>query len=207
MPRPSTPTTSVDVYLAGPFFKPHEEAFMDLMERLADDLGLVVFSPRRGDNSVRMNEVLAVRRAWLKDRGYQPRQEINPADLAELDALHPVDTRAVFDDNVGYIETCRLLVAFTDDFDPGTMFEMGAAYAHDIPVITVTSKGYGTNLMLVHSIVAHCRGIDDLAEALTIARPLIDAPDDTEATSEAIARLQARFLGTQQGIEDEGKLR
>lgn len=203
----TSPRTAVDVYIAGPFFKPHEAAFVAQMEALTYRLGLEAFSPRQGENSRKMNKVLQARREWLRARGYQPRQEVRPADLAELDRIHPVDTRAVFDDNVAYIETCRVIVCYTDDFDPGTMMELGMAYAHNIPIITVTNQGYGTNLMLVHSIVAHCRGIDELEEALLLARPLMSTPDDTKAAAEALARLQARFLQQRQGIEDEGELR
>lgn len=205
----SAPTTSCDVYIAGPLFKPEQLAHIGNVEALLTKLGLTFFSPVRGDNSRRMNDQLGLRREWLAARGFGPGQPRSPDIERSLEQELPVApiTHAVFLDNVTYAETCRLMLAHTDDFDPGTMWEMGAAYAYGVPVISSTILGYGTNLMLVHSVVAHCKGLGEIEEALRLAKPMFDVTRDTRAVAEATARLQARFLGKQQAIENEGSLR
>jgi nucleoside 2-deoxyribosyltransferase len=52
-----------------------------------------------------------------------------------------------------------------DDRDPINMFMIGFYFANDIPVVTYSLKGYGSNVMLVHS-TYHCESEDELDELL-----------------------------------------
>jgi nucleoside 2-deoxyribosyltransferase len=47
--------------------------------------------------------------------------------------------------------------------DSGTVFEMGLAFAANVPLITVSQHDKPLNLMLIHAVVAHCAGSDALA--------------------------------------------
>ena len=67
---------------------------------------------------------------------------------------------------VDNIDDANLVVALIDDRDIGTIFEIGYAFAMGVPVITFTNMDYGMNLMLAESVLAHCKGVEQLTEAL-----------------------------------------
>lgn len=54
------------------------------------------------------------------------------------------------------------VVAVIDDRHPIVSWIMGQAYERNIPIITYTNFDYTVNLMLLFSIVAHCKGTDAL---------------------------------------------
>lgn len=68
-----------------------------------------------------------------------------------------------FDMNVAAIETSDLVLARIDDFDAGTMWEMGYAFCCKRPVYAYTMvEGRGLNLMLAQSCKGFLRGMNQL---------------------------------------------
>lgn len=69
-----------------------------------------------------------------------------------------------FDMNVSAIEASDLVLARIDDFDAGTMWEMGYAFHAKRPVYAYTTVlGRGLNLMLAQSCKGFICGLDELA--------------------------------------------
>lgn len=66
------------------------------------------------------------------------------------------------------IKNAEMVIAITDDKDPGTIWEMGCAYANDIPVIGVafTLGNMPFNLMLSESCVSTCKTVEELERTL-----------------------------------------
>lgn len=70
-----------------------------------------------------------------------------------------------FDMNVEAITNADLVLARIDDFDPGTMWEIGYAYGVSVPVYAYTTvEGRGLNLMLAQSCKGFIKGLDELEE-------------------------------------------
>lgn len=69
-----------------------------------------------------------------------------------------------FDMNVSHVKKAPLVIARIDDFDTGTIWEMGLAYAYKVPVIAYTTfpEGRGLNLMLARGCVGFVKGLDRL---------------------------------------------
>lgn len=68
-----------------------------------------------------------------------------------------------FSMNVEAIKQSDLVIARIDDFDPGTMWEIGFAYANGRPVFAYTTvPGRGLNLMLAQSCKGFMCGFDEL---------------------------------------------
>lgn len=68
-----------------------------------------------------------------------------------------------FNMNVSAIEQSDLVIARIDDFDPGTMWEIGYAYGCKRPVYAYTTvEGRGLNLMLAQSCSGFICGLDQL---------------------------------------------
>ena len=134
-------------YAAGPFFNPMQLAAMESIEQtIAKFTEFDVYKPRDGSSSARrLNNTIGA--------GKDPSATVR---------------HAVFIDNITNIDDADLVVALVDDRDVGTVFEMGYACKAGIPVISFTAQGYGMNLMLAESVIAHCKGCDQLAAALEL---------------------------------------
>jgi len=66
-----------------------------------------------------------------------------------LHANSPMEDRnLVYDENVIAMEECNIVVAYIDDFDPGTIWEMGFAQARGKHILTYSRRGFDLNLML-----------------------------------------------------------
>jgi nucleoside deoxyribosyltransferase len=75
----------------------------------------------------------------------------------------PEQRRDTFMKNVTHIERAGYVLARIDDFDPGTMWELGYAYAHKIPLYAYTVvPDRGLNLMLAESGMKLIQGWDDI---------------------------------------------
>lgn len=131
------------IYLASPFFTPEEEIAIDAIEVHLDHLGLEYFSPRKSSAN-----------------------NAKKRDMIEI-----------FDQDVKAVLGASLVIAFTDGRpyehnekpqiarDAGTSFEMGMAYTDwynqrsnefAFPnMITVSTNGFGTNLMLAAATAMH----------------------------------------------------
>lgn len=74
--------------------------------------------------------------------------------------------KRIFDMNIRMMNNAFRMVAITDDFDPGVMFEIGYAYSIGVKVITYSPKGYGSNVMIAKAAWTHCKHADELELAL-----------------------------------------
>lgn len=75
--------------------------------------------------------------------------------------------RRVFERDLRMIEWCEAVVAVLDDFDAGTVFEMGYAYALKKPVIACFCvMPERLNLMIAQSAIAFCAGAEEAVEAV-----------------------------------------
>lgn len=99
------------------------------------------------------------------------------AHMAELDYFSPrlrclcppeatPEQRAyTFNMNVNAIDLCDLVLACIDDFDPGTMWELGYAFHAKRPVYAYSMvPGRGLNLMLAQSCKGFLNGAGQLAD-------------------------------------------
>lgn len=127
----------MNIYIAAPFFKPEQIAFVENIEGKLDSLGVSYFSPR------------------------------SEGTLSEMDAKGRMDTKAgIFKKNITGIEKADIVIAVIDDRDTGTTWEMGYAYASNKPVISISNNDYGINIMLAESARAHLKSLDEIPRAL-----------------------------------------
>lgn len=70
----------------------------------------------------------------------------------------------IFTSNVEAIQTAGFMLAVIDDFDPGTIWEMGYAYADELPILAYSDvPGRGLNVMLAGgSTLGFVNGRDNL---------------------------------------------
>jgi len=116
----------VKVYLAGPFFTQEQAIVIRRIEAILADLKIECFSPSRDQP--------------------QFRHDAAPEEKCRL-------SREIYAGNLQAIRNGDLMLACIDDFDPGTIWEMGyarglfAAYR----IIAFTTQHHGLNLMLAES--------------------------------------------------------
>ena len=79
----------------------------------------------------------------------------------------PAQRQACFEGDVSMASACDLMLAHVDDFDPGTVWEVGAGYMMGKPIVMYsTVPGRGLNLMLAQSVVGFISGLDDVKQFL-----------------------------------------
>lgn len=131
------------IYLASPFFTEEQRAWLDKLEPAVKKI------------AARMDENVT----HIKHDMFSPRHRTYvPPDADHDDRWH------AFHKNLVAIRDAVLVIARIDDFDPGTIFEMGAAWAYGIPIIAYTTleKGRGLNLMLAEACDSFARGFTEL---------------------------------------------
>ena len=75
----------------------------------------------------------------------------------------PQQRRACFEADISMAGACDLMLARVDDFDSGTMWEVGYGYALGKPIVMYsTVPGRGLNLMLAQSVAGFVSGLDDV---------------------------------------------
>jgi nucleoside 2-deoxyribosyltransferase len=137
---------NVKVYVAGGFFTPEQLATLEKIEAVIENAGCDVFRPRNARSAAK---------------------KLNK-DIGAGKDPDPNTRRQVFQDNIDNIEDAQLVVAIVDGRDVGTIWEMGFAYACRVPIITYTEHGFGVNLLLAESSLALCKGVEQLAEAMSM---------------------------------------
>jgi nucleoside 2-deoxyribosyltransferase len=76
--------------------------------------------------------------------------------------------RQCYYSNINAMNTCSHMIAVIDDFDPGTIFEIGYFVGFSKPVIAYSNvKGRGLNLMLAQACVGFANNEDELKNTLT----------------------------------------
>lgn len=74
--------------------------------------------------------------------------------------------KKIFKDNIDAIRRSDFVFAFTDDWDPGVMFEIGYAKALQKYIVTCSFAGYGSNIMIQEAAWMHFSTLDDLKKWL-----------------------------------------
>lgn len=120
-------TTKTKIYLAAPFFNDNQRHLVSELEKFIEK---------------------------NKPEGWSVYSPSRDAFVISPDSPEEEKEKA-FDMNYEVIEDCGLMIAVVDDRDMGTVWEMGAAYALKVPVITVSAFNYGVNLMLAFSTIGH----------------------------------------------------
>jgi len=95
---------------------------------------------------------------------YSPRSEGILKDMNSKERAERM--KYIFDKNIEMLNWCNYVVAFIDDYDTGTVFEMGYAFSAGKKIVTYTDNYYGINVMLNECIVGHCTSIDNIVPAL-----------------------------------------
>lgn len=72
----------------------------------------------------------------------------------------------IYDMNIRMLGACNGMVAVIDDYDTGTIFEIGHMAASNRLIVSYSSQGHGLNVMLAKAIRSHCNKISDIAEAI-----------------------------------------
>ena len=98
---------------------------------------------------------------------FSPRKEIVCPPTATQE-----QRREAFLSNDQGIQEAEMVIAITDGKDVGTMWEMGLAYASNIPVVGValTLGNAPFNLMLSESCTTTCKTLDEVEEFITDGR-------------------------------------
>lgn len=125
------------IYIAAPFFKPHEVQFVQEIEDRLIAEEIEFFSPRTSGTLIEMSN--------------EKKQQVK---------------NEMFKINVSKIFNSSGVVAVIDDRDVGTIWEMGFAHACQKPTISISNQDYGLNVMLAESVQAHVRTLDDMVKAI-----------------------------------------
>jgi len=124
-------------YIASPFFNASEISVVETLEDVIIKTGNKYYSP--------------MRHGILKD---MPKEEI------------AIESKRIFDENVEMINWADLIVANTDNFDAGTMIEIGMAHALNKTIITYSEQGYGANVMIAEASSGHYTDLFQLELAI-----------------------------------------
>lgn len=125
------------VYIAAPFFTASQLSLVVRIEELLEEQNIPYFSPRSSGTLIDMTE--EERKAAKKE---------------------------IYDLNIYKIEESDVMIACIDDFDTGTVFEMGYGAARGKRMISTSANGHGLNVMLAEPVQAHTTNLDDVLKAL-----------------------------------------
>jgi len=121
------------IYLASPFFNEEQLNMVKRIEKALDQAEIEYFSPR--------SEGVLI--------------EMTPEEKE-------LRMKAIFQSNIDHIWDASLVVAVIDNYDTGTVWEMGYAYGMDVPIFTISDHDYGLNVMVRQSVETHNTKIDNL---------------------------------------------
>jgi len=127
----------IKVYVAAPFFSDEQIDVVIRIESCLQRSGVVFYTPRS--------------EGVLKD--------MTPEERADR-------MKYIFDKNIEMLDWCTHVVAFIDNYDTGTVFEMGYAFSAGKKIVTYTDNYYGINVMLNECIIGHCSSIHNIVPAL-----------------------------------------
>jgi len=117
------------IYIAGPFFNNKQKGLIKRIEKELDKYGIKYFSPR--------SEGVLI--------------DMTPEEKEE-------QMVKIFDSNIFHLENCKGVIAVIDDWDTGTVFEIGYANAIEKPIFTLSDNDYGLNVMVRQAV--RCHNID-----------------------------------------------
>ena len=125
------------IYIAGPFFNEKQVDMIEAIENVLDFNAMQYYSPR--SEGVLMNMTPEEKKARMK---------------------------YIFDKNIEMLDKADTVVAVIDDYDTGTVFEIGYAFAKGKRIITITGNYYGVNVMINECIEAHCTSVEQIPQAI-----------------------------------------
>lgn len=108
-------------------------------------------------NEVSKAEVLE---AKLSDEFLGQLDVVNPFDITpNMEGADPAQrgglAKLILEANKRVIHNCDLMIAVIDDRDIGVIWEMGYAHAIGVDIISVSTQGYGNNIMIEQSVIRH----------------------------------------------------
>lgn len=138
-------TNEIYVYIAAPFFNRKQVEMVMAIEEQLELFGIKYFSPR------------------------------NDGILLEMSAAERNEKmEAIYKSNIRNLNACNFLIAVIDDYDTGTVFELGYFAAlleeREQTVVTITGNDYDLNVMLRFATDCHVKGINELHELLNYIR-------------------------------------
>jgi len=125
------------VYIAAAFFTPEQLSVVMSIESALEVNGIEYFSPRS--------------EGTLKDMSIEERKAM---------------MSGIFRFNVAHMDWCTHCIAVIDDYDTGTVWEMGYLYATKKVIVTMTSHYHGINVMLNESIFAHTDSVESAIKGI-----------------------------------------
>ncbi|QPB08580.1 hypothetical protein [Vibrio phage Va2] len=142
-----SPANELYVYIASPLFCEEDLATIKVIEQKLEEYGIRYFSPRKEGGNL---------------------AEVAPEQRQAA-------AKEMFDMNDMAIRECNVIIGNLDSSgahkgsrwsDIGTVWELGMAYTKkvkgdDQKIITLSSKGYGSNLMLAFSTDVHLANLSD----------------------------------------------
>ena len=131
------------IYIASPFFNEEQLQVVENIEYALASAGYEFFSPRK-------------EAVTLKDLSPEERERL---------------AKEVYESNIKGMNGSNIMIAVIDDFDPGTMFEIGY-FAKDMElynkyIVTLSTKGYGANVMISQCSDGHANSIDDAVKIIS----------------------------------------
>lgn len=152
------------IYLASPFFNGNENAVLDIVEDSFDKSKLEYFSPRKGDGNE--NKILPEEKQRLAPKIF----EMDIVNMQKADLLFAATDGYPFEFN-GHKGIAR---------DAGTSFELGFFYCKQRlaglkpNIVTFSSRGHGSNLMIAESSQLHLKDIEEVYSFLEFSARYID---------------------------------
>ena len=125
------------VYIAAPFFNEEQLDVVRKIELLLEEKGIAYFSPRMEGVLVKMSK------------------EERAKKMGEM-----------FRSNVDHMDWCTHCVAVIDDYDTGTVWEIGYLYATHKKIVTYSNNYHGINVMLNEAIEYHCVQYEAIIDGL-----------------------------------------
>lgn len=125
------------IYIAGPFFNEEQISLIEAIEAVLIFNNIPHYSPR--SEGVLFN---------------MTREE----KLARMDYI--------FNKNVEMLNECDTVIAVIDNYDTGTVWELGYAFAKNKRIITITDHCYTLNIMIRNCVEQHCMRVEELPQAI-----------------------------------------
>ena len=129
--------SDIKTYIASPFFNGVQLRVVEQIERMLKENNIRYYSPRS-------EGVL---------------QNMTPDDKA-------IHMGEIFKKNVEEMEWATHMIAVIDNYDIGTVWEMGYFFKSGKEIITYSDNYYGINVMLNESIKGHCINMEDIIPTL-----------------------------------------
>lgn len=180
------PNLTPTIYIASPFFNDKQREEVKRITSYVEACHWKALSPSRDGLVIKPDDPLDVSKKgfdWNVDAIRRSNAVLAFVDwlcpddheIREVCWLPELDTAVYSPTHTGYPtreqseKMCYVHSPPLNIPDAGVIFEIGIAYMLDKPVITLTYANKPLNLMMIHSVVAHCSGtgaLDQLGKVL-----------------------------------------